>query len=356
MRASKRNTPLITAVRAEFPRALWVSAFIVALSVAGSIGYRVIEGYSWADAIYMTAITVTAVGYHEVRPLTQEGRYWTMLLLGGGITALGMWFALLTSFVVRLDFSEAIRERKKMKRLSRISDHIIICGAGRMGAQVHQELHEAHKPCIIIDDAEEAENAALKVDPSVGFVRADATSDEALREAGVERASGLVACLSDDTDNLFVCLSAKALNPKLHVVARADNESTAAKMHRAGANHVVSPNIAGAVWVASMLTRPSVAALISEDKGLAAKSLVGSDMALRFEEGVVRERSPHAGKPLSEIGISERTGLIVVAVRKKGDGSRPVFNPDPQTVLEVGDQVVVIGRSSQIRRIHAHLA
>ena len=326
-----------------------VLVFIVVLNVVGAAGYRWIEGWSWDDALYMTVITTTAVGFHEVHPLTSAGRTWTTFVLGGGLIGLGMWFALVTAAMVRMDLGNN-EKRKTMKRIKRMRDHVIVCGAGRMGLQIVHELKYAGQDFVVIERDEEAAESLRKASPQVLILPDDATRDRALSEAGVERAKGLVSCLSEDADNLYVCLTAQHLNPDLTVIVRAEGKPAIDKMYRAGATHVVSPNVTGAIWVASVLVRPSVAALLSVTGP-------GRNVSRRIDHARVGANSALAGKTLADARIPDATGLVVIAIRKDGRAHDDVdFNPDAATELGAGDDVIVLGDGEQVGKLRAYLS
>ena len=329
---------------------LMVLAFFVALILVGTIGYELIEGWNWADAFYMTIITITAVGYHEVHPLTETGRYWTVFMLIGGITGLGMWFALVTASMLRMDLRNTYKRRKIMKRLGRIKDHVIVCGGGSMGRQLMQELEGAKKQCVLIERYPEAVEALQKINPDVLVIEDNATEDRVLTEAGIDRAMGLVTCLSGDTDNLFVCLSARHLNPKLVIIGRAEGDDSTAKMYRAGADHVVSPNMTGALWVASLLVRPSAASFLDVTSS-------GLGLSRHINQVTIDAASGMAGLTLSDARIHKETGLLVIAIRKGGHApDETIFNPNAATRLEAGDDLIVLGNDEQIRQLRAHIS
>lgn len=327
------------------PRFLWAAAAFLVLVLIGTVGYMRIEGASAYDAIWMTVITLTAVGYEEVFPLGPTGRTFTMGLLLSGITAMGIWFALITSFIVELDLKDALRRRRTVTAIENLTDHIILCGAGRTGRQVAQELAESDASFVVVERDAESIAELHEYLPDALVIEGDATHDPVLLEAGLERARGLVTCLSADADNLFVVLSARDLAADVTIVARAYEEDTLDKLYRAGANHVVSPNVSGAIRMASMLLRPSVVSFLD----IATRS---SEMSLRVEEAEVGPGSKMAGRTLEEARIPRHTGLIVIAVRKKGSGEF-VFNPVGSTALEAGDRVIVLGRPEQIADLQA---
>ncbi len=326
-----------------------VGASVLALVAIGTVGYMAIEGWSLADAFYMTVITITAVGYHEVHPLSAVGREWTVLMLAGGITALGMWFAVVTASMVRLDIRNTYWKRKTMKRIGRLKGHAVVCGGGNMGRQLLHELAAARRDCVFVERSDRAVAALRKLDPDVLVVQGDATDDEALQRAGIASAASLVTCLSADTDNLFICLSARHLNPDLVLVARAEGEQTVAKLYRAGADHVVSPNVTGAVWVASLLVNPTTASFLE----VTAK---GHHTPRHVEHATVGADSAVAGMTLREADIPNRTGLVVVAVRSGGgDASRTAFNPKADTRLRVGDDLIVLGDDDQVAQLRRYV-
>ncbi len=336
---------------------LFFRRFIVALGilgvlvVLGTLGYMVLEGWGLGDSLYMTVITLTAVGYSEVHPLSHVGRTFTMVVLIGGLTWMGLWFALITSFIVELDLTHVFRRRRMTREIAELKDHVIVCGAGRTGRQVLQELEAMKAPWVAIERSPERVEGLRGQHEHALVVEGDATHDDTLLQAGLEHARGLVACLSADTDNLFVCLSARDLKPDLTIVARAYEEETMDKLYRAGATHVVSPNVSGAIRMASVLLRPSVVSFLD----IATRS---SELALRMEQTAIDERSPVAGKTLAEAQIPQGTGLIVIAMRKEADGQRDgrfVFNPVADTRLDPGDELIVLGTREQIERLRTHV-
>ena len=321
---------------------------MAAISIVASLGYLWIEGWSWKDSMYMAVITVTAVGYHEVHPLSDAGRYWTTFVLAGGLTGLGMWFAIVTAALVRVDLGNYAKTRT-MKKLKRIRDHMIVCGGGKMGVQIAHELIEAGEKFVVIERDEEAVEILRRISPDVIVLEEDATNDRALAMAAVERAKGIVTCLSDDADNLYLCLSARHLNPDLTVVARAEGDSVIEKMYRAGADHVVSPNVTGAVWVATVLIRPSVARLLDV-------TTPGRQRKRRLDHAIVGDGSPLVGKTLAEARIPDRTGLVVLAIQHTGSVTDEIdFNPGATTELKAGDQVIALGNDQQIERLRTYL-
>jgi len=319
---------------------------VLALLVAGTVGFLQFPGWSLSDALYMTVTTLTAVGYQEVHPLNDAGRTLAAFLLGGGITSMGMWFALLTSALVEMDLAHAFRTRRTMKKLEDLSDHVIVCGAGRSGRQVVRELVAARVPYVALDRDPGRAEMVREIDPEALVLEADATRDETLVQAGVRRARGLVTALSADTDNLFVCLSARALAPSLTIVARALDEEATGKLVRAGADHCVSPNVTGGVRMASMLLRPQVVSFLDV-------VMKEEELALRLEEVAVPTGSTLAGKSLAEARIPQKTGLIVIALYHRSEtGDRHlVYNPGSEERILEGDTLIALGELERIDRL-----
>ena len=326
-------------------------AYGFVLIFVGAAGYVTIEGWDFGDSLYMSVITLTAVGYSEVRPLTESGRYFTMVMLGLGVSWLGVWFALVTSFLVELDVRNYLRRRRIMKEIESLSAHVILCGAGRTGRRVIEELLPSKRAFVVIEhDPTHVQSAREIAGEELLVVEGDANHDQTLLQAGIERASALLAALGRDEDNVYVCLSARALNPELTIIVRAYEEESHEKLYRAGADHVVSPNVTGALRMASVLLRPSVVSFLD----VATRS---PGMSLRMEQSTVGAGSDLAGKSLAEANIREATGLIVIAVGKREhpDGGY-IFNPGADTLLETGDDLIVLGRPEQIEALRAYAA
>jgi len=315
----------------------------------GTIGYRTIQGWSWGDSIYMTVITLTAVGYEEVHPLSTPGRAFTSFILFGGITGLGLWFAFLTSFIVELDLANVFRRRRTLKQVKKMRNHVVVCGAGRTGSQVIEELIVAGESFVVVERDKEKAQQLQELLPDILVIEGDATTDHFLEEAGIREARGLIACLSADADNLFVCLSARDQRSDLEIVARAYEEETVSKLYRAGANHVVSPNASGAIRMAAFMLRPVVVSFLD----VATRS---PDLTLRMEQETVSESSPLSGQRLADIKLPQYTGLIVISVRKKNPPDAEeeftyVFNPQAETRLDPGDIMIVLGKPEQIDKL-----
>jgi voltage-gated potassium channel len=331
-------------------RFILLLAYVIALLIIGTVGFALLPPYSLSDALYMTVITLTAVGYNEVHPLTDTGRALAALLLVGGLTGMGLYFALITSMIVEMDLAHVFRTRRTMKNIDKMKNHIVVCGAGRTGRQVIFELISSKIPYVVIERDPERADLVRELDEEALVLEEDATHDESLVESRIGQARGLVAALSADTDNLFVCLTARDLQPNLTIVARAFDAKTMNKLYTAGANHVVSPNISGGIRMASLLLRPQVMTFLDVVTR-------GGERPLLLEEVLVPEGSPLLGSSLAEAKIPEKTGLIVIAIRH-GDERRGTFlyNPGPDEMVREGDVLIVLGNSQQIDKLRDALS
>src|SRR5688572_7967679 len=314
----------------RFVTALLVPLFLVA---AGTVGYHLIEGWSLFDALYMTITTLTTVGFQEVHPLSTAGRAFTLGLLVTGVFT--VFYA--ATAVIHAMFSGELAGymgRHRMERdLAALSGHAIVCGYGRMGRRVCAEF-EAMKRSYVLIDREAATLEGFKARHGIPL-HGDATDDDILRRAGVERAKNLVTVAARDADNLFITMSARLMNEHLFIVARAEDEDAEAKLLRAGANRVVSPYVIGGHRVAQAVLRPNVVDFLE----LATRH---DFVELQIEETEIGERSALAGVLLRDTRIREELGIIIVAI-KKADGQM-VFNPGSDAAIAAGDMLITLGR------------
>jgi voltage-gated potassium channel len=327
-------------------RAGYTAAALPLLLLAGALAYVVVEGWSFSDGLYMTAITISTAGYREVHSLSEGGRLVTYGVLLGGISWLAFLFATVTAFFIESDVFHVFRRRRMDREISVLEDHFIVCGAGRTGTQAIAEFLRSGASYVAIDADEERVTALLREAPHLRLLHGDTTRDEMLMRANIGRARGLIAALSDDASNLFLTVSARALNPELTIVARVSDDDNAAKLYRAGADHVVSPQRIGGVRMASLLLRPGVMSLLDV-------MTRGGGVTLSIEELQLASESGLGGKTLNEIEIPQRTGALVVAIRKNEPrAAQPfLFNPNSGTRVEAGDTLIVMGERNQIEAL-----
>jgi voltage-gated potassium channel len=307
--------------------------------VVGTLGYMAIEGWPALDSLYMTVITVTTVGFSEVRPLSEVGRAFTMALILLGVGSVAYGLGSLVEYVVASEFADGLARRRRRRLIEQLSGHYIICGYGRVGSQAAHEFQAMAVPCVVIDENETA--VATAVTDGLLALQGDATSDAVLLAAGVGRATGLLTALDTDAENLYVVLSARGLNASMLIVARADMEQSEPKMRRAGADRVLSPALIGGRRMAALALRPSVVQFLD----IVTQS---QDLELWLEEVEVPAGSPFAGQSLQQAQVRQRTGSTVVAI--VGPDGTLVSNPAPDVPVPPGSKVIALGTRSQLRR------
>ncbi len=310
--------------------------FLVILS--GTVGYSIIEGWTLFDSLYMTVITLSTIGYQEVRPLSYTGRAFTIILVFVGVGAVAYGINNGIRVVFEGEIQKAFGRRRLEKRLKSIRDHFIVCGYGRMGRIICHELKAKDVPFVVV----EKDPPELDADEETVFVFGDATKDEVLRQAGIEKAKGLISVLSTDAQNLYVVLSARELNPSLFIVARAGEEGSGQKLLRAGADRVVSPYHIGGLRIAHTVLKPAVVDFLE----FATKS---GNLELQMEEVPVEEGAGIAGKTIHEAGVGRELGVIVVAIKRK-DGDMK-FNPVHNTRINAGDTLIAIGEIERLKSL-----
>jgi voltage-gated potassium channel len=321
-------------------RFLLLLALPLVLLAVGAVGYALLEGWGPLDSLYMSVITLTTVGYFEVHPLSSGGRIFTIGFLMVGVFT--MFYA--ATEIVRAVVSGEVRgdlEKRRMEHmLAGMRDHVIVCGYGRMGHLVCAEFSALGHPFVILDRrAELLEGFSL---PHGVPLAGDATDDDVLKRAGVERARGLVTVAASDAENLYITMSARLLNDRLHIVARAEEEEAERKLLRAGATRVVSPYVIGGQRVAQAFLRPTVLDFLE----LATRH---DYLELQIEEVTIAPGSALAGAQVKDPRIRRDLGIIVVAI-KKADG-KMAFNPPPEAALEPADVLVALGHTTQLDQL-----
>ena len=316
-----------------------IIAFVLML-LGGTIGYMFIEGWSLTDALYMTVITLGTVGYGEVQRLSPTGRIFTMVVIIVGVGFVFYLAASVIQFMVEGRIREILGRRKLEKKIGVQKDHYIICGYGRVGSSICEAL--GSKPLgIVVIERDPARIARLN-ERNILHVEGEATEEESLMKAGVERARGLVAALKTDSDNVYVTLSARQLNPDLFIMARAGEERSEKKLIAAGADKVVCPYRIGAHRMAQAILRPTVTDFLE-------LTLMETTRDIQMEEMPVHPSSKLINVALQDSGIRKELDLIIVAV-KKGTGDM-IFNPSSQIRLEAGDTVIAIGEKQNLERL-----
>jgi len=306
----------------------------------GTTGYAFIEDWNVFDALYMTVITLATVGFREVHDLSYEGKAFTILLIvfGAGIIAYAV--GSVVQFMVEGQLRQLLGRKKLEKQIDKLSGHYIICGYGRIGTLIGREFLAKPIPFVVVEkDADRCEKLS---DEGLLYVRGDATDDETLITAGIRRATGLITAVTSDTENVYITLTARGLNPALFILARSGEEGSEKKLTRAGATKVISPYTIGATRMAQAILRPSVVDFIEI-------ATAGQNLELQLEEIRVEPRSALVAKTLVDSGVRRDLGVIIVGI-KKGDGQM-LFNPVPATTIASGDILITLGERSAIQNL-----
>jgi len=312
---------------------------LIGMLIVGSVGYVFLEGWTFFEGLYMTVISLTTVGFGEVRPLSFSGRVFTMLLIFSGIGLMFYVVSAITQMVVEGQFRDVFGKKRMEKAVRSIKNHFIICGFGRIGEVIARELHQNGIPIVVVDNDPER----VPVLERSGYLHlfGNATQEELLLAAGIERARGLVSVCSSDADNVYIVLTARSLNPRLNIVARAGEFGSEQKLRRAGASAVVSPYELGGHRMAQTILRPTVVDFMD--------MAMGEGIDLSLEEIPVGGGAAIIGQALKDSGIRQRLDLIIVAI-KRLDGSM-LFNPQPDTVILQGDTLIALGSKANLDKL-----
>jgi voltage-gated potassium channel len=309
---------------------------LLVITTLGTLGYVVIEGWPAFDALYMTVITLATIGFEEVHPLSTAGRAFTIALIVAGVSAVGYFVNAVAQLALSGELAARLRRRRMVERLEALSGHYVVCGYGRVGQEVVEDLHRRGRRCVVVDSARPSSPTV----PDVPFVVGDAANDDILRQAGIDRARGLVAVTGDDPTTLFVTLSAHALNPKLVIVARANDDATEPKLLRAGASHVISPNIISGRRIAAQLLNPAVADFLDV-------VMHSGQLEMWMEEFQVAPGSELHGRTVAAADVRRRTGANVLAVRRHDQGAI-LTNPPADLTFAPGDILIALGTGEQL--------
>jgi voltage-gated potassium channel len=315
------------------------SAFGLLVLLGGTVGYVVIEGMHPFDALYMTAITVTTIGFKEVFPLSFAGRFFTMILAFVGI---GVILYIATEFaraMLETDLRRMLGIRRELKLMKKLKNHIVVCGHGRMGNSVVDILRQRGYPFAVVEL--DPEHCRPLEDRGENVVRGDATDEKVLSSTNIANAKTIITCLADDAHNVYTILLAKQLNPEINVIARAVEVDADERLKLAGADRVLNPYRIGGMRLALSAIKPTVTDFIDE-------SLLGSSVELELAEILIDPSSELAGTTLAGAGVRQRFGIIVVALKR---GDEAIFNPDANERILGGDVLVALGPMSAIERV-----
>jgi voltage-gated potassium channel len=322
-------------------RLLWLLTALAGIVIGGTVGYMIIEGWSFLDAIYMTVTTITTVGYDEVNPLSTAGRIFSIFLIIGGMG--GAFYALygVVEYILSGYFRTTMWRRRMKARIVELKDHFVLCGYGKVGQEIARAFADEGVPFVIID---KSKDAIATIEPTgYLYLLGDATSDDVLKEAGIERARGLVSAVDSDAENTYITLSGRQLNPKLFIAARG-SDAAGTKLKRAGADRIVSPHSIGGRRMAMLALRPAVVDFIDT-------VTYRQGRELQLENVDILASSPLAGLMMGE--AQKKTGVTVLAMRKKEGKLIP--NPQADEILMEGDRLIVIGTKKRLANLEKSL-
>jgi voltage-gated potassium channel len=314
---------------------------ILLLLIVGTLGFHFIEGWPLFDGLYMTLTTLTTIGYQETHPLSHAGRVFNIFMIVAGVGLVFLLIGSLTQALIEFEFQVTFGRRKMEREIGRLSDHYIICGAGRVGRSVAHEL--VRKPAsFVIIEGNQAKADRFREDFPMMMV-GDATQEAVLRQARIEHARGLVAATTTDASNTYIVLTARAMNPKLKIIARASEEDAEKHLRTAGADVVVSPYTFAGHRIAHSFPRPNVVDFI--DVAMVQQEKLG----LEIEEILIEPTSSFAGQTVSGSKIRQDLGVIVLAIKRPGEPMH--YNPASNDKIEAGDNLIVMGPPEQLRRM-----
>lgn len=315
---------------------------LISLLGIGVVGFKILTNANWIDALYMTVITITTVGFKEVSPLDQDAKLFTILLILASVVIVGFAIKVITEYIITRNDVEELKQKRMQKTINAISDHIIICGYGRNGKQAAKKLLAHKKSFVVIE--KEKELVRKHQSPQIPFVAGNANDDEALLKAGIERASTLITALPSDSDNLFVVLSARQINKDLHIISRASKESSYSKLKLAGANNVILPDMIGGDHMASLVVVPDLVEFI-DNLGIVGKSKINIE-----EIDAEKLYDTTSLKTISELELRKNTGCNVIGYKSpEGDY---IINPDANQLLVENSKIIVLGRPEQINKLN----
>jgi voltage-gated potassium channel len=323
----------------RYRKILVLGTLLLVVLAAGTGGYILLSGVPFIDALYMTIISITTVGFREVIPLTPTGKIFTIALIVVGLGIVLYFFQTIVEDALEGRIRKILGRRKMEKNMARMRNHVVVAGFGRMGEIVCKELDEAQVDFLIIESS--PQRYALAEEFNYPVLNANATDESALQAAGIEKARIFISLLSDDADNILSVITARELNPSLLIIARALDTANEKKMFRAGASRVVSPYELTSHRIVRMVEKPNIVDFFDV-------LLSAQDYTLSLEELLVGERSGFNGQPIREAGFRERFKAIIVAVRR---GKEMIFNPSPDLVINSGDILILIGEREALKSL-----
>lgn len=316
-----------------------IMIILIGLLLVGTVGYKILLGVNTLDALYMTVITISSVGYQEVAPMTEPAKLFSIILIFLGVGTLGYALTNLLLLIVEGDMNHFWRKRRMEKEIKTLKDHYILCGAGETGEVVINEFVKNHTDFIVIE--KDKERYLNYMSQGVPIIHGDATEEQTLERANIKAAAGLISALPSDVDNVFVVLTARTINKDIYIIARASDKHAPDKLKKAGANKTISATQIGGRRMAAQMLRPSVVSFLEVVTSI-------DDVQLDLQDVVINQGSEMIGKTLRDLKIPDRFGLVVIAAKKLG-ASRMSLNPKSDLSLNVGDLILVLGNDAQVK-------
>ena len=320
-------------------RIIQALGFLLTTTIIGIIGFMLIEGYGIVDAIYMTVITMSTVGFGTLKELSEEGKIFSVILIIISTSTFLYAITTITTFVIEGEFRNMFNRYQVSQKVTKLKNHIIICGLGRNGREAAIELLNQKQEFVVIDQNEEVIREFNTEIHEILAIRGDATHEEVLEQANIHTARGLVSSLSTDAENVYIALTAREMNPKLDIVARASHESSISKLQRAGANKVIVPNLIGGRKMANMLTRPALVEFVELISG-------EGNPDLHLEDVPCANHPQLIGKTLAELHIRARTGVLVLGFKRGKENVQ--LNPPAKDKIREEDLLFVLGTDAEL--------
>ncbi|UII22455.1 potassium channel family protein [Fulvivirga ligni] len=336
-------------MRKEMPRSviklIYATLLFLLSLIIGTVGYIYIEGYNIIDAVYMSIITFATVGFTEVNALSTNGKIFTVCYIVLNLGIFAYTVSVLSTFLFEGELGRVFKNYISAREVNKLKDHVIVCGFGRNGAMACEELHKAQKDFVIIERDNEVIDA-FPEEKKYAFISGNATLDEVLLEAGLERASTVITALPSDADNVFITLTAKELNPTINVIAKAAETNSEKKLYRAGASHVVMPDRLGGIHMANLITKPYVIEFLELLSGV-------GEQHLELEEvSYARLKDEFHHKTIRELDIRQKSGVTIIAFKDDKEGF--IFNPASDKKIEKGDVLIILGTKHNISNFKSH--
>ncbi|WP_298236913.1 potassium channel protein [uncultured Algibacter sp.] len=332
--------PIIRFFRTKIYTAVFL---LVVIMLIGVIGYIMISGYTWIDALYMTVITMTTVGFGEVVPLDDESKIFTIFLILASVVIVGYALSIITEYILSKDHIEELKHKKMQKKIDDFKNHVIVCGYGRNGKQTVRKLSAHNRSFVVVEKNKEMEER-LQLD-NVPYVIGNANEDDVLLQAGVDRASNFISALPSDADNLFVVLSARQMNKNINIISRASQESSYDKLKFAGANNVILPDKIGGDHMASLVVVPGLMEFIDN------LSIVGKSN-INIEEVAVEKLYKNNGiRTIRDLDLRKKTGCTVIGYKdEKGEYT---VNPEADLELAANSKIIILGKPEQVEALNS---